>query len=204
MVNPLTHPLLVSFHLFFSLIMAKSRNIGLAKLQTPVSTESGKTEAPARIFPPSPTSTCTFEPSSPQESDADEGETDACSVHSCTPRDSKRTSARGSSSMENTGLRLDASGAAKMPSDISLLAIAQLQASMKEALQGLANVMDHVGKQSALINQLAAQIKERNEVNFDVHSFVSFDNADLSWRSCQPLKARRNSRSQSSRRNLFL
>ncbi|KAF6760193.1 hypothetical protein DFP72DRAFT_805518 [Ephemerocybe angulata] len=45
-----------------------------------------------------------------------------------------------------------------------VVAIAQLQASMKTALQGLASAFDHIDKSTKLMNQLALEIKEREQL----------------------------------------
>ncbi|KAJ3536009.1 hypothetical protein NMY22_g6224 [Coprinellus aureogranulatus] len=145
--------------------MAKSKNLGLAKLRsTSVNTYSndGKIER-AVALPPSPTSTCTIGPSSPQETDADP--MDQWSVQSYTPTEPKPPGECDSRPLQPTqDLEFPPTvEGTTMPAEV--LAIAQLQASMKEALQGLANVMDHVGRQSVLMTQLTAQIKERGELS---------------------------------------
>lgn len=145
--------------------MAKLKNLGLAKLQTLATTNGqGKTEKLAIVLPPSPTSTCTVGPSSPRDQDEEEDQADAWSAHSHTPTVESRSSGPGPAVAPNADLKPQLDPKGSMVTD-NVLAIAQLQASMKEAMQGLANVMDHVGRQSVLMSQLAAQIKERNEVS---------------------------------------
>ncbi|RXW19220.1 hypothetical protein EST38_g6634 [Candolleomyces aberdarensis] len=122
-------------------------------------------EKPKLVFPPSPTSSCTIAPSSPREDDLMKSDTEGwatSSTFTVTPAVTITDLPLVPLLELQPETRMEITAKAAASPDI--LAIAQLQASMKDALQGLAKAFNQIETQTERMNQLTLEIKAREQL----------------------------------------
>lgn len=134
-------------------------------------------EKPKLMIPPSPTSSCTIAPTSPREDDSAKSDADGWATSSsftATPP----TSIADLPLLPPLELRPETRMeiAAKAAASPDILAIAQLQASMKDALQGLAKAFEQIEAQTERMNQLTLEIQAKERVRlFQPEQTLSVD-----------------------------